>query len=749
MAKRIIVLSDGTGNSAAKVWRTNVWRVFESLDLSSTNQVAFYDDGIGTSSFKPFAIFGGIFGYGLKRNVIECYKFLCRNYEPGSEIFGFGFSRGAFTIRVLIELVHSQGLVPYNDNEEELDALAIAAYRAYRKTLHTMTRVEVIFRMLRDILFRTQYGRLRDQRKANFLFVGLWDTVAAYGLPVEEMTRLLSQLVFPLGLASSALPQGVTRACHALALDEERKTFHPMLLAEGDSDRSIPDDKRICHVSTEHISQVWFAGVHANVGGGYPDDSLANVSLSWMMEEGARFGLQFKTGPKSDPDSLKQINTRLDFDGRLYDSRRGLAGYYRYGPRDVSTLYPVPEDKTDLLPKIHYTVFERMRRQVHPYAPIGLPAKYAVVDDKGAILEETNPYETPQQANVRGEHQNVVWNSVFRRSVAYLTIVFLTTAFVVFPFVYHSPPSAESTTHLRPVSDLIRFVSAFLPSGLDFWVNAYARNPAIFLVGLILLAYFQRLNLRLKLKIFDEMRAIWTQSLCGRLTPAKRNFLFLLRTLPATRFVRRAILEFLVPIAVMFVTFSWGIMFTSHFLFNLADAAGLYCDGRAERAPAGAHKFPGQDWTDANTVFDTRNMCWGSGLWLETGVRYEIMVTKLDDWFDGKIPTGMNGFQPREIQDHVARALMTFGFPLRRDLDRPYFRVIARIGSVGTEEEFLDPDPGVRDSRRLNEIIRPNRDGELFLYVNDAVLPIPGLSNFFYLNNTGTAQVKVRRLQRS
>jgi hypothetical protein len=96
----------------------------------------------------------------------------------------------------------------------------------------------------------------------------------------------------------------------------------------------------------------------------------------------------------------------------------------------------------------------------------------------------------------------------------------------------------------------------------------------------------------------------------------------------------------------------------------------------------------------------------------------------------------------------VARALLTFGFPLRRDLDHPYFRVIARIGSVGTEEEFLDPDPGVRDSRRLNGIIRPNRDGELFLYVNDTVLPIPGLSNFFYLNNTGTAQVKVRRLQR-
>jgi Uncharacterized alpha/beta hydrolase domain (DUF2235) len=78
--KRIILLSDGTGNSAGKVWRTNVWRVFESLDLTSSQQIAFYDDGVGTSSFEPFAILGGAFGFGLKRNVLDIYKFACGNY---------------------------------------------------------------------------------------------------------------------------------------------------------------------------------------------------------------------------------------------------------------------------------------------------------------------------------------------------------------------------------------------------------------------------------------------------------------------------------------------------------------------------------------------------------------------------------------------------------------------------------------------------------------------------------------------
>ena len=146
MARKIILLSDGTGNSASKVWRTNVWRAFESLDLSNSDQVAFYDDGVGTSSFKPLAIIGGAFGYGLKRNVIDLYKFVCRNYRSASdrrreqqghsldgdhfnddEIYGFGFSRGAFTIRIVAGLIADQGLVLYA-TEQELDRKAAEAY---------------------------------------------------------------------------------------------------------------------------------------------------------------------------------------------------------------------------------------------------------------------------------------------------------------------------------------------------------------------------------------------------------------------------------------------------------------------------------------------------------------------------------------------------------------------------------------------------------------------------------------------
>src|SRR5215813_5762744 len=132
MPTRIILLSDGTGNAASKVWRTNVWRVFESLDLTGSDQVAIYDDGVGTSPFKPFALLAGAFGWGLKRNVLDLYKFVCRNYSNGDEIFGFGFSRGAFTIRIVVGLIFDQGLVPY-ESEAELHRNAKAAYRAFRR----------------------------------------------------------------------------------------------------------------------------------------------------------------------------------------------------------------------------------------------------------------------------------------------------------------------------------------------------------------------------------------------------------------------------------------------------------------------------------------------------------------------------------------------------------------------------------------------------------------------------------------
>src|SRR5688572_16858134 len=110
--KNIVLLSDGTGNSSAQLLKTNVWRLYESLRLDDPSvQVACYDDGVGTSGFKPLRLLGGAIGVGLKRNVLRLYRFLCEHYEPGDRIYLFGFSRGAFTVRVLMGLICDQGII--------------------------------------------------------------------------------------------------------------------------------------------------------------------------------------------------------------------------------------------------------------------------------------------------------------------------------------------------------------------------------------------------------------------------------------------------------------------------------------------------------------------------------------------------------------------------------------------------------------------------------------------------------------
>ncbi|HEX2552352.1 MAG TPA: DUF2235 domain-containing protein [Microvirga sp.] len=171
MAKNIVLFSDGTGNSSGKLFRTNVWRLYQALDLThpadaqaaagETPQIAYYDDGVGTSSFKPIAILGGVFGVGLKRNVLDLYVFLCRNYEPGDRIYAFGFSRGAFTIRMLIGLVVTEGILGCT-TEESLRRHAVDAYRSYRVCYNPHGWLVRPVRALRDAAVRI-WRRRRGQ----------------------------------------------------------------------------------------------------------------------------------------------------------------------------------------------------------------------------------------------------------------------------------------------------------------------------------------------------------------------------------------------------------------------------------------------------------------------------------------------------------------------------------------------------------------------------------------------------------
>ena len=242
MSKHIVVFSDGTGNSSAKLFKTNVWRLYQALDLSGPDdscpdrptQIAYYDDGVGTSAFKPLALLGGAFGWGLKRNVIDLYTFLSWNYKPGDQIYCFGFSRGAFTIRVLSELVRCQGLITAQ-NTRKLRKLATNAFNKHRRLCqrgHYKHNLKALARQMgmQKIAdtFRESYPTTDAQIGPPITFLGLWDTVAAYGLPIDELTRAWDA-VFPIR-PKHILDKNVDRVCHALALDDERNSFHPQLL---------------------------------------------------------------------------------------------------------------------------------------------------------------------------------------------------------------------------------------------------------------------------------------------------------------------------------------------------------------------------------------------------------------------------------------------------------------------------------------------------------------------------------------
>jgi uncharacterized protein (DUF2235 family) len=566
MGKRIVVLSDGTGNSAAKVWRTNVWRLFQALDLKKSDQIAVYDDGVGTSSFKLLALLGGAFGVGLKRNVLGLYIYLCRNYRSredyhelekqtaikenrhpkpiedfnDDEIFLFGFSRGAFTVRVLAALVLTQGLVRYG-SEADLSTRARAAYRAYRFNRYPNNTIEGLFRPLRSKA-ATQTHNPNERPVIGIKFIGVWDTVAAYGSPLEEITLGFSKYIWPLELPNQQLNGKIYRARQALAIDEERTTFAPVLWDEL-------DEPTATSTRDERLSQVWFSGVHSNVGGGYPDDALANVSLNWMMAEAADCDLRFKSEPTDDPDALKQARAAQDKDGRLYDSRSGLGGYYRYGPRNITRLFAAVSSKlrNKRVPKIHESVVDRIQVGAHLYAPIGLPAEYAVVtaDTREILPVGTRTYETADGAARRHDEQESVWNAVWRRRAIYFLTVFASLYLVLDPLIRESYAYQEMATRLRIIADAIKLIGNFLPSGADRWVQGYARDPAWFLLWAATIAFLIWYGSTIKTDINSRMRRIWDDHLPGRL-PA---------TVPTTpsrgwTFIRFALLAALIYVAV-------------------------------------------------------------------------------------------------------------------------------------------------------------------------------------------------------
>lgn len=309
MAKNIVVFSDGTGQEGGKGTNTNVYRLFNMIEDRTPDQVAFYDRGLGTG-WRKFS--GMAFGLGISKNIKECYHFVFENYQSGDEVFLFGFSRGAYTVRSLSGFLNLVGVLPKSRAE-----LIDRAYRIY-KIENKAKRLAAA----EDFLSR------HHTLSCPIRFIGVWDTVKALGMPLRILNALNPMKH---KFHDHRLCENVKYGCHALSIDDERRAFHPTLWEEKDVRGG------------QKIEQVWFAGVHTDVGGGYKETGLADITLDWMVKKAVAHGLRIYHNHK--------VKIHPDPDAMMHDSRAGLGKLYRRRQRT----WPLEGVKT----VIHQSVRER------------------------------------------------------------------------------------------------------------------------------------------------------------------------------------------------------------------------------------------------------------------------------------------------------------------------------------------------------------------------------------------------------
>ncbi|GAA4772891.1 DUF2235 domain-containing protein [Actinomycetospora chlora] len=339
--KRLVVCCDGTWNTPDEVDEhhvpcpTNISRIARAVaehDADGTPQRLFYDKGVGTGG-RLDRLIGGVFGAGVAKNVRDAYHFLVDTYEPGDEIFLFGFSRGAFTARSTAGFVRNCGILR-REHAYRLDD-AYALYRARDPEQHP-SEVEAA-------LFRRSFSH-----ETRIRFIGVFDTVGALGVPLTglPLTDLANRRY---RFHDTALSGQVDGAFQALAMHERRGSFAPTLWDPTESG--------------QELEQVWFTGVHSDVGGGYSDHRLADVTLAWMVARARRYGLALDLPDAIDPDAL----------GRRHLAMRGV---YRYLPRHPRS----PADGTTVASSV-VDRQARYRDAPRPFRPmLGDPARVTDVE---------------------------------------------------------------------------------------------------------------------------------------------------------------------------------------------------------------------------------------------------------------------------------------------------------------------------------------------------------------------------------
>lgn len=779
VAETIALFSDGTGNSSAKLFKTNVWRMYQAVDPGPNRngnpvQVAYYDNGIGTQSIKALAALAGIFGIGLKPNVLRLYRFACRNGTGNCQFFCFGFSRGAFTIRLVAAMLAKYGVVEY-ESEKELELRTLDTFRDFMRDNDPNVAFFIgrIGRWFRDrwIVFSRAVRRSTLKgptiyRPAKIRFVGVWDTVAAYGGPIAEMTRGVDDYIWPLTMTDSCLHENVEIARHALALDDERDAFWPVLWDEVDwADKAVkahPGDPRKQAAFRERLKQVWFAGMHSDVGGGYPDESLSYVSLVWMMGEAERAGLRLL------PEQKKLVSDMANSLGPIHNSRGGLGVYYRPQPRKIaafldpksgmnyetSTLtlrdpvlgeLPKPPHGVLLGCRVHESVIARLVEGTDDYAPAGLPAQISVEpyfpkakNGGNSIVPQLIIDQLSKRDDAWYAHQEGIWDYVLFRRVVYFATVLLTFALVAMPLwaeIWLWPKGEYWRTVLQRLTSWSKYVPV---DWLRPWIRAFEINPFVFL-GLFLLAiagsgaggYFQE-------KAISKSYILWRQRIGGKVpkfeklgwfTRAWRSVYYQ----APMQFGKWRVLPALAALVIVLSTVWIGSAGITQAMWALREPT--LCSG----------PMPATN----EIYFETNNLC-APFARVKRGHRYEIVIEVADQWFDASVPASpirSSAEGDKQPLISAGRMAQAWGTPYKRLLGGRYFQPIVKL--------HPDETPG-EVPRTVTRLLKPvgkdgtyiaifdaEETGDLFFFLNDVAF----IDNRdFYENNCGSAWIKITDL---
>ena len=319
--KRLITCTDGTWNrpgitDRGKLVRSNVELMYNAIHEGKAKdgiiQLKLYDEGVGSSTFdKKDKLLGGISGLGIDKNIKDIYKFLMLNFSVGDQIYLFGFSRGAYTARSLAGFIRNCGILkPQNIH------LVDEAYELYRsRNEYTDPNSDLMKAFQNNFSF---------ENITPIKFIGVWDTVGSLGMPFSFKKQFNHERY---KFHDITLDDSIQYAYHALAIDERRKLFKPILweLEESTPNNNLP--KQV-------MEQRWFAGVHCNIGGGYEDAGLSNIALNWLINKAKDTGLNF------DLDNLQKLNPKHELienpHGELRNSRTFEYWFWRKVWREVN-----------------------------------------------------------------------------------------------------------------------------------------------------------------------------------------------------------------------------------------------------------------------------------------------------------------------------------------------------------------------------------------------------------------------------